>query len=181
MATRAWLDAKAHSVEGHTKQCVLTYDEKTIWGPASCNSNTTQLRDALHKADSRFNMIFTDKPKTVEGHTASISVSAGGILYLDKLSTHENMAGLCKAVHDAQQVRGFRSIYLPRHCPVKFSEDKADAAPPSQPPSRLLPCISIRIVLAPILRFNRFASGDGVMKSGLRRGWIVAKQRVIVF
>lgn len=36
----------------------------------------------------------------------------------------------------------------------------------------------MRIVLAPIPRFDHFASGEGVMKSGLRRGRIVAKQRV---
>ncbi|KAI3339348.1 hypothetical protein F4824DRAFT_498613 [Ustulina deusta] len=130
MATRAWLDPKAKSVEGHTKQCILIFNGAIIWGPTSCHDNTTQLRDALRKADSRFDMIIMDKPHTVEGHTADISISAGDTVYLDKLSTHNNMAGLCKAVFDAQQVRGSRSIYL-RPCPQKFSEDKADAAPPS--------------------------------------------------
>lgn len=103
MSTRAWLDPKGHSVEGHTKQCILTFNGRNIWGPSSCHDNTTQLRDALHKADSRFDMIIMEKPKTVEGHTAYISVSAGGTVFLDKLSTHDNMTGLCKAVHDAQQ------------------------------------------------------------------------------
>lgn len=101
--TRAWLDPKPHSVEGHTKQCILTFDGTIIWGPTSCHDNTTELRDALHKADSRFNIILMEKPHSVEGHTAYISVSAGGTVYLDKLNTHDNMAGLCEAVHNAQQ------------------------------------------------------------------------------
>ncbi|KAI0594163.1 hypothetical protein F4775DRAFT_575043 [Biscogniauxia sp. FL1348] len=101
--TRAWLDPKDHSVEGHTKQCILTFNGSVIWGPKSCHDNTVQLRDALHKADSRFDIILMDKPKTVEGHTAYISVSAGDTVYLDKLSTHDNMGGLCKAIFDAQQ------------------------------------------------------------------------------
>ncbi|RYP38289.1 hypothetical protein DL767_002620 [Monosporascus sp. MG133] len=130
MATRVWLDPKDHSVEGHTKQCLLTFNGAIIWGPTSCHDNTTKLRDALKEADSRFDIIIMEKPKTVEGHTAYISVSRGDKVYLDKLSTHDNMTGLCKAIFDAQQVRGSRSIYL-RPCPQKFSENKADAAPPS--------------------------------------------------
>ncbi|KAI1634881.1 hypothetical protein F4809DRAFT_665005 [Biscogniauxia mediterranea] len=104
MATRAWLDPKEHSVEGHIKQCILTFNGAVIWGPTSCHDNTTHLRDALHKADSRFDMIIMDKPKTVEGHRAYISVSVGDTVFLDKLSTHENMTGLCKAIFDAQQL-----------------------------------------------------------------------------
>ncbi|KAI1760763.1 hypothetical protein GGR53DRAFT_508433, partial [Hypoxylon sp. FL1150] len=103
MSTRAWLDPKEHSVEGHTMQCILTFNGNIIWGPKSCHDNTTQLRDALNKADPRFNLILMDKPKTVEGHTAYISVSNGDHVYLDKLSTHDNMTELCKAVYDAQQ------------------------------------------------------------------------------
>ncbi|KAI0848464.1 hypothetical protein F5Y00DRAFT_270198 [Daldinia vernicosa] len=177
--TRAWIEPKDHSVEGHTKQCILTFNGVVKWGPKSCHDNTTQLRDALHKADSRFDMIIMDKEKTVEGHTATISVSAGDHVYLDKLSTHNNMTELCKAVFDAQHensVCGSRSIYLiPR--PQKFSEDKADATLASQLPQPSPPMI----VLAPILRFDTFASGDRVTKGVLRRGRIIAKQRAMEF
>ncbi|KAL7943900.1 hypothetical protein V8C42DRAFT_327131 [Trichoderma barbatum] len=41
------------------------------------------------------------KPHSVEGHTYTISVSAHGRVYLDKLSTHDNMVGLVQAVNDA--------------------------------------------------------------------------------
>ncbi|GAP82536.1 putative nuclear RNA binding protein [Rosellinia necatrix] len=101
--TRAWLDPKEHSVEGHTKQCILTFNNSIIWGPTSCHENTVQLRDALVKADPRFNIILMDKPPTTEGHTAYISVSAHGTVYLNRLNTHQNMAGLCEAIHNAQQ------------------------------------------------------------------------------
>ncbi|KAI1074810.1 hypothetical protein F5B20DRAFT_562485 [Whalleya microplaca] len=67
--TRVWLDCKEKTVEGHTKQCILFFDGKEIWGPTSCHDNTTQLRDALHKADSRFDLQIMEKPKTIEGHT----------------------------------------------------------------------------------------------------------------
>ncbi|KAI2607725.1 uncharacterized protein GGS25DRAFT_497203 [Hypoxylon fragiforme] len=101
--TRVWIEPKEHSVEGHTKQCILTFKGQVKWGPHSCHDNTTSRRDALHKADSRFDILIMDKPKTIEGHIATISVSAGDTVYLDKLSTHDNMEGLCKAVFDAQQ------------------------------------------------------------------------------
>ncbi|KAI0968779.1 hypothetical protein F4678DRAFT_463967 [Xylaria arbuscula] len=101
--TRAWLDPKSHSVEGHTKQCILTFNGRIIWGPMGCHDNTVELRDALRRADDRFDMIIMDKPHSVEGHTAWISVSRGETVYLDKLHTHDNMTGLCRAIHDAQQ------------------------------------------------------------------------------
>ncbi|KAI1483095.1 hypothetical protein F4774DRAFT_210332 [Daldinia eschscholtzii] len=101
MDTRAWLDPKPHSVEGHTKRCVLFFEDGLIWGPAHCHPNTVQLKEALEAADSRFEMYINDRPKSIEGHTAYISVSAGGKVYLDQLPTHDNMSGLCKAVHDA--------------------------------------------------------------------------------
>ncbi|KAH8159419.1 hypothetical protein CIB48_g8828 [Xylaria polymorpha] len=123
--TRAWLDPKRNSVEGHIKQCILTFNGNVIWGPVGCHDNTVQIRDALQRADSRFGMIIMDKPHTVEGHTAFISISRGDTVYLDKLHTHDNMSGLCQAVFDAQQVRGSCSTYL-RPYIQKFSEDKAD-------------------------------------------------------
>ncbi|KAI1347136.1 hypothetical protein F5Y01DRAFT_256564 [Xylaria sp. FL0043] len=103
--TRVWLDSKEHSDEGHTKLCILTFNEKVIWGPTGCHDNTIHLKEALHKADSRFDILIMDKPKTIEGHTAAISVSRGGTTYLSRLSTHPNMQGLCAAVFDAQEGR----------------------------------------------------------------------------
>ncbi|KAI0099660.1 hypothetical protein GGR51DRAFT_535329 [Nemania sp. FL0031] len=113
MAARAWLDPKPHSLECHERQCILTFNSAVIWGPTHCHSNATELRDALHKADSRFDMIIMDRPGTFEGHIAYISISAGDTVYLDKLPTHDNMTGLCKAVFDAQQkVRGLEGITI---------------------------------------------------------------------
>ncbi|KAK7757915.1 hypothetical protein SLS62_000293 [Diatrype stigma] len=126
--TRAWLDPRRHSVEGHTKQCILTFNGGIIWGPTHCHENTVELRDALRKADPRFDMIIMDKPHSVEGHTAWISVSRDDTVFLDKLHTHDNMSGLCTAIFNAQQ----------------FSEDEAVAAPSSQHPS---PAVSSRTPL----------------------------------
>ncbi|KAI1368597.1 hypothetical protein F5Y08DRAFT_354518 [Xylaria arbuscula] len=102
--TRAWLEPKEHSHEGHTSHCILLFNGRLIWGPMGCHDNTIQLRDALRMADDRFEIIIMDKPHSNEGHTATISVSRGGTVFLDKLHTHANMTGLCKAIHDAQQI-----------------------------------------------------------------------------
>ncbi|KAK6951100.1 hypothetical protein Daesc_007630 [Daldinia eschscholtzii] len=135
MDTRAWLDPKPHSVEGHTKRCVLFFEDGLIWGPTHCHPNTVQLKEALEAADSRFEMYINDRPKSIEGHTAYISVSAGGKVYLDQLPTHDNMSGLCE----------------------------------------------VNFVLSSILRVDHFVSRDSVMKSGLRRGRIVARHRAMGF
>ncbi|KAH6603623.1 hypothetical protein Trco_008398 [Trichoderma cornu-damae] len=97
---RVWLERKEHSVEGHTKQAILTFNGKIIWGPRGCHDNTSQLAQALDAADPRFQLILMDKPHSVEGHTYYISVSANNHVYLDKLSTHENMVGLVQAIDD---------------------------------------------------------------------------------
>ncbi|KAJ2966566.1 hypothetical protein NQ176_g10089 [Zarea fungicola] len=96
---RVWLEPKRHSVEGHTATCILTFRGRTIWGPASCHQNTIELRNAIHKADDRFNILFEPKSHTVEGHTRSISVSSFGQVLLDRLSTHDNMEGLVIAIN----------------------------------------------------------------------------------
>ncbi|KLU92137.1 hypothetical protein MAPG_11084 [Magnaporthiopsis poae ATCC 64411] len=96
-----WLDDKDHSVEGHIFNCTLTFRNKVIWGPASCHDNTVALRNAIHEADRRFDMSFTKKDKTVEGHIRYISVKSNGKVLLDKLSTHDNMAGLVSAIDAA--------------------------------------------------------------------------------
>ncbi|KAK4222632.1 putative nuclear RNA binding protein, partial [Podospora fimiseda] len=95
---RIWLEKKEHSVEGHTAVCTLRFNNTIIWGPSSCHHNTTQLRDALYQVDPRFTLEIWEKPKTIQGHTYSISVMAGNRLYLDHLSTHANMIGLYQAI-----------------------------------------------------------------------------------
>lgn len=70
ICTRVWLDAKDHSVEGHTKDCVLFFKGKEIWGPEHCHPNTQELADALSKADCRFYLKLTDRDHSVEGHRA---------------------------------------------------------------------------------------------------------------
>ncbi|KAM0246381.1 hypothetical protein ACHAQJ_010252 [Trichoderma viride] len=97
-----WLDPKDHSVEGHIFTCTLTFRNKVIWGPTSCHDNTVALRNAIHKADRRFDMSFEKKDKTVEGHINYISVKSKGEVLLDKLSTHDNMIGLVSAINAAQ-------------------------------------------------------------------------------
>ncbi|KAL8364673.1 hypothetical protein RB595_003787 [Gaeumannomyces hyphopodioides] len=96
-----WLDKKRHSVEGHILKCTLTFRGKVIWGPISCHDNTIALRNAIHDADRRFDMSFTKKGKTVEDHTRCISVKSNGKVLLNKLSTHDNMAGLVAAINNA--------------------------------------------------------------------------------
>ncbi|EFX06181.1 hypothetical protein CMQ_6502 [Grosmannia clavigera kw1407] len=93
-----WLDNKEHSVEGHTMECTLKFKGKVIWGPTSCHDNTIALREAIHDADDRFDMSFTKKDKTGEGHTRYISVKSNDKVVLDKLSTHDDMAGLVNAI-----------------------------------------------------------------------------------
>ncbi|OTA98718.1 hypothetical protein M426DRAFT_47529, partial [Hypoxylon sp. CI-4A] len=93
-----WLDEKPHSVEGHTAQCILFFKDRQVWGPVSCHDNTTQLRDAIEKADDRFALTVEPRSKTIEGHTRYISVKSKGVVILDKLPTHDNMGGLVVAV-----------------------------------------------------------------------------------
>ncbi|KAL6835285.1 nucleoside phosphorylase domain-containing protein [Trichoderma camerunense] len=99
---RIWLEKKPHSVEGHTAECTLTFNGRVIWGPRSCHENTTKLGDALYTVDPRFQLTFDAKRKTIEGHTCSISIMAGGRYYLDRLSTHDNMAELCRVINICQ-------------------------------------------------------------------------------
>lgn len=101
-----WLDKKEHSVEGHIFECTLTFRDKVIWGPISCHDNTIYLRKAIHEADQRFDMSFTKKESTVEGHICCISVKSDGKLVLDRLSTHGNMEGLVNAINIALTVAG---------------------------------------------------------------------------
>ncbi|KAL6791089.1 hypothetical protein J3E68DRAFT_411905 [Trichoderma sp. SZMC 28012] len=101
-----WLDHKEHSLEGHIFECTLTFRDKIIWGPKSCHDNTVALRNAIHEADERFDMSFTKKDKTAEGHTRYISVKSNGKVLLDKLSTHANMQGLVDAINATLTVAG---------------------------------------------------------------------------
>jgi hypothetical protein len=94
------LEPKGHSVEGHTTQGTLFFNGRIIWGPRGCHDNTTYLRDALAAADPRFELVMRHKNKSIEGHTCTISVMANGRTYLDRLSTHDSMEGLCKAIND---------------------------------------------------------------------------------
>lgn len=118
---KVWIEPKRHSVEGHTAQCTLSFNGCIIWGPRHCHDNTIRLRDALAAADPRFQLTVVSKRKTIEGHTYAISVMAGDRLYLDRMSTHGHMLGLCNAINDclaAERKRGPRvcgscsSIYL---------------------------------------------------------------------
>lgn len=96
-----WDEPKDHSTEGHIFTCVLTFRNKTIWGPATCHDNTVALRNALHYADRRFDIIFTKKDRTLEGHTRYISVKSNGETILDRLSTHPNMDDMITAINTA--------------------------------------------------------------------------------
>lgn len=101
-----WLSGKEHSVEGHIFEATLKFNDKAIWGPVSCHDNTIALREAIHKADKRFDISFTKKDKTNEGHTRYISVKSNGQVLLDNLSTHDNMAGLVAAIDAVLAVEG---------------------------------------------------------------------------
>ncbi|KAH6611847.1 hypothetical protein C7974DRAFT_406401 [Boeremia exigua] len=96
---RVFLEPKDHSVEGHTSTCTLYFNDQVIWGPSSCHGNATQIRDALQAADPRFTLKIMPKAKTIEGHAVTISVIRGDKLYLHRLSTHDNMSGLCDAIN----------------------------------------------------------------------------------
>ncbi|KAM3480893.1 hypothetical protein MY8738_004744 [Beauveria namnaoensis] len=97
---RVWLEKKRNSVEGHTRECTLTFNGSVIWGPRSCHDNTEGLAKALSEADPRFQLALRPKRKTIEGHTRTISVMAGGRRYLDRLSTHDNMIELCQVINE---------------------------------------------------------------------------------
>ena len=116
------VDPKEHSKEGHIRQCYLEFNGRRIWGDPtaiSCHDNTTQIADALKKADSRFTLYLSAKPHSIEGHIATITIKKGDTLYLDKLSTHNNMTGLRDAIRKAlgdeeennADVCGLQSIY----------------------------------------------------------------------
>ncbi|PWY80164.1 hypothetical protein BO83DRAFT_435191 [Aspergillus eucalypticola CBS 122712] len=97
-----WTEHKEHTVEGHTFTGTLKFRGETIWGPRSCHDNTHRLAKALQDADWRFSLLLEPKEHSVEGHVRYISVRDwnGGIL-LDKLSTHDNMDSLARAVSQA--------------------------------------------------------------------------------
>ncbi|KAF4468125.1 nuclear RNA binding [Fusarium albosuccineum] len=101
-----WTENKAHSVEGHTYQCTLTFQDRDVWGPYHCHENTHQLGNALHRADPRFNLRMEAREKTVEGHTRSISVKFQNTVILDRLSTHDNMDGLCQVIRALVDAEG---------------------------------------------------------------------------
>ena len=71
---RIWLEDKPHSVEGHIYEATLTFNDTIIWGPKTCHDNTVTLREKIHEADNRFDITFTKKDKTIEGHTKYIYV-----------------------------------------------------------------------------------------------------------
>ncbi|KAI1384026.1 uncharacterized protein F4822DRAFT_433976 [Hypoxylon trugodes] len=92
------------TTQGHTKKCVLEFNCKPIWGYPKlvhCHENTTQIAEALTKADSRFVLYITERPHSVEGHAARITIKKGNTVYLDKLHTHDNMIGLRDAINKA--------------------------------------------------------------------------------
>ena len=102
-----WTEHKGHSVEGHTLTGTLNFKGQPIWGPSGCHDNTLQLGAALHKADWRFAMTFSSKGHSVEGHVRVISVKGwDGTLLLDKLSTHDNMDSLARAVMEKVRSEG---------------------------------------------------------------------------
>jgi hypothetical protein len=51
-------------------------------------------------------MLFIKKDNTVEGHISYISLKSNGKVLLNKLSTHENMAGLAQAIETTLTVVG---------------------------------------------------------------------------
>ncbi|KAF5862090.1 hypothetical protein ETB97_012155 [Aspergillus alliaceus] len=120
---QVWLEPKRKSVEGHTAQCTLSFNGRVIWGPRHCHNNTYQLRDALSAADSRFQLAISNRHKTVEGHTYSISVKSGSRVYLNRLSTHGHMKELCQAINDCLATERGRT-----------QPGKPDPALPSQSP-----------------------------------------------
>lgn len=101
---RIWLEDKPHSVEGHIYEATLTFNDTIIWGPKTCHDNTVTLREKIHEADNRFDITFTKKDKTIEGHTKYIYVRSNGEDLLSGYSTHDNMAGLIDAIKVAQAI-----------------------------------------------------------------------------
>ncbi|KAH8692135.1 hypothetical protein BGW36DRAFT_42393 [Talaromyces proteolyticus] len=94
-----WTEHKEHSVDGHKLTGTLKFKGQTIWGPHGCHENTMRLAEALTEADWRLAMTFETKELSVEGHVRYISVKDGnGQLLLDKLSTHDSMDDLARAV-----------------------------------------------------------------------------------
>ncbi|KAK3345871.1 hypothetical protein B0T25DRAFT_550547, partial [Lasiosphaeria hispida] len=57
----------------YAMRLVAALDKKSAWfiltRTSSCYENTAALRDAIHNADSRFDISFTKTDNTVEGHT----------------------------------------------------------------------------------------------------------------
>ncbi|KAI8155502.1 hypothetical protein K4K49_007297 [Colletotrichum sp. SAR 10_70] len=100
MSYKIWLEDKPHSLEGHTFEATLTFNGRDIWGPRGAHDNTFRLRDALQKADPRFDIILKKKSHSLEGHIRYISVIHHGRLILNKLPTHDSMEGLVKAVNE---------------------------------------------------------------------------------
>lgn len=95
-----WLTDKKHSIEDHLFEFTLSFRERVIFGPTSCDSRTIELGNAIHKADYRFTMnIGTKSKKTVEGHTRYISVKSYGRILVDRLPTHDNMCCLIVAIN----------------------------------------------------------------------------------
>ncbi|KAM3450544.1 hypothetical protein MY3296_006007 [Beauveria thailandica] len=102
-----WTEHKEHSVEGHTLTGTLNFKGERIWGPRGCHPNTVRLGTALQTADWRFAMTFEDKPHSVEGHVRYISVKDwNGRVILDKLSTHDSMDSLARAVMEKIRADG---------------------------------------------------------------------------
>lgn len=94
------IDPKEHSVEGHTRKCRLMFKGKQIW-EAHCHDNTTQIANAINAADYRFTLLIDDKPHSVEGRIAFISVRRGNTAFLNRLHTHDTMTGLRDAIQKA--------------------------------------------------------------------------------
>lgn len=106
---RIYLGHRDKSTEGHIKQCVAYFNLRPIWGfpePINCHENTIEIKRALEEADSRFALIISDKPKSIEGHRATIDIKKGNKYYLQGLQTHENMKGLQLAVDNALDKAG---------------------------------------------------------------------------
>lgn len=94
-----WTENKEHSVEGHIFTGTLKFKGETIWGPTHCHDNTARLAEALQNADYRFTLLLSAREKSVEGHIRYISVKDwNGSTVLDKLSTHDSMDSLARAV-----------------------------------------------------------------------------------
>ena len=94
-----WTENKEHSVEGHIFTGTLKFKGETIWGPTHCHDNTARLAEALQNADYRFSLLLSARDKSVEGHIRYISVKDwNGNTVLDRLSTHDSMDSLARAV-----------------------------------------------------------------------------------